>query len=209
MMKHSLAVGAAVKTKAVRAVVSAALALPALLALLVLFAQCASQAGLPHVVTIASGKRTRVLLTQIDSRQTLALQNESSGSQKQIYSDSAGDLAEKVVADDELQRLVDLLAQQGMFQKAGAGAAPGAKELLVVEQDGKRWIWSRLNAAQTTADELMAFSRARTYVMAVYNSAVAYHTRKLTGKDLEAERERVLQSSKAALQKAENQGPPK
>src|SRR5262245_25728571 len=142
---------------------------------LLLFAACAasSAAALPRAVTIATGQRVRVELADRTSQRTFALQNASSGTRSNAY--GGNDALLKVVDDHELQRLLDVLAAQGMFEHAGPAADPGSKAAIVVDTPQRRFVWSRPQPIPANYDALQQFEAGRGYVLAVYNSETAYH----------------------------------
>jgi hypothetical protein len=176
-------------------------------ALPVLLCQCASPGPtLQRVVTLESGQLVRISLVQVQGGQTLTLQNASYSKPADVYSDPAGDRTVKVIDDEEVQKLLDVLAGQGMFERAAPLPAGDARELIAVQQGDRRWIWSR-RAASTV--DVEAFGNARVCVMAVYNSTTAYHKAQLSGRDLDAEKDRIEKASAEARQKAEQKGPPK
>jgi hypothetical protein len=154
---------------------------------LLLFAACAaSSAAAPRV---EEGQRTRVLLTDTRSGRTIVLQNVTSGSRSEVYREGGGDEMVKVVEDQELQRLLDVLAEQGMFDHAGAAPAPGATSVLAVEQPGRAFVWSRPVATVDSLDRVRAFDLGRGCVMTVYNAATSYHASDLKSADAAPVRE--------------------
>lgn len=143
--------------------------------LLLCLAACTSQPQLPRALVVAPGQRTRIELVDFGTKVSLVLQNGSSGSLADVYSDSRGTVSTKVIADEELQQLLDVLAAQGMFAAAGAAAAPEARAAIVVEQPDRRFVWSRPRPRPDNLDAVRAFDEGRGYVMTVYNSATAFH----------------------------------
>src|SRR5262245_9383064 len=171
-------------------------------------AACAAAAApLPRALTIEPGRRTRVLLTEVKSGRTLVLQNASSGKPSEDYSDRDGDQFVKVAGDADLQQLLDVLAQQGMFEHPAA--VPGdARDLLVVDTGERRWVWPRRLFGLQEAE--MPFHEARAYFLTVYNQALALRSGDLQKADLQAERARVRSDSDAAQKHLQGlQGPPK
>jgi|KBSSwiStaDraftv2_1062776.scaffolds.fasta_scaffold472017_2 hypothetical protein len=174
---------------------------------LLLFAACAasSAASLPRAVTIAPGERIRVELADRTSQRTFALQNVSSGPRSNVY--GGADSLLKVVDDQELQRLLDVLAAQGMFDHAGPAADPGSKAAIVVETPQRRYVWSRPQPIPANYDALQQFEAGRGYVLALYNSETAYH-----GGTLEnfAPKTRAdIENKSAEARGHRDQGPPK
>lgn len=180
------------------------------LAALALLCQCASSGPkLTRAITLEPGQLLRVSLMQVQSGQTLALQNASYSRPADVYSDEKSDRNVKVIDDGEMQQLLDVLAGQGMFERAAPLPAGNARELIAVQQGDQRWIWSR--QVNNTAD-LEAFSTSRACIMGLYNATTAFHKANLSSKDLDAERRRIEQTSAEAKQKAqqaEPKGPPK
>lgn len=175
-------------------------------AALALCCQCASGPDLPRVVTVAEGERVRVSFTEVSDDRTLSLQNLSSGSRETVYKDPKSDLGTKVVADARLQLLLDMLAQAGMFQRTAPVAKSSARELLVVEQGGKRMVWSRGPVKEDGIEAVQAFDQARAYFLAMFNGAVAFHARDWNKSDLIDEKARMEASGKVARDRWEQQG---
>lgn len=132
---------------------------------------CASGPTLARVVTIRSGEPTQVALRQGD-KLTLTLRNESAGYAKDVYRDSK-DPGLKVVPDAELQTLLDVYAEDGLFVHAVAGAAAAGLDSLTIEQGGQQWQWVRRQRGAQQGDA--SFHTARDYFLAIYNGNVAYH----------------------------------
>ncbi|MGE3174730.1 MAG: hypothetical protein AB7O97_19015 [Planctomycetota bacterium] len=137
-------------------------------------AACAAS-SLPREVQIEPGRRTLVSLADLRSGHTLVLQNLSSGSRGDIYGDDGSSDLVKVVPDESLQQLLDVLAAQGMFAQATSTPAPGARAVLTVELPERRYVWSRPTPSAATLEQIQAFEAGRGYVLAVYNSETAYH----------------------------------
>jgi hypothetical protein len=172
---------------------------------LLLFSACAAASPVvSSAVRIEAGRRTRILLSDLRSGQTLVLQNLSSGSRSEVYGDSQGNASVKVVADDTLQQLIDVLAAQGMFAQSTAMPAPGARAVLAVEQPGRNYVWSRPDPAAATLEQVRAFDEGRGYVMAVYNSETSYHQR-----DVDALPKELRQKIEQAKSAGNDQGPPR
>jgi hypothetical protein len=175
-------------------------AVPLVLAAVVA-AGCAAGPSLPRGLAIEAGRRTRVEWTQVSTGQTFALQNASSGTQREVYSDHRTDELTKVVDDADLQALLDVLTEKGLFAQAAPEPAAAARDLLVVRQGDRRWIWSRLRG-MPGGDA--AFQEAKAYFLSVYNAAVAFHTPDARP-DLKAEDDRVRTSGSAARERLERQ----
>jgi hypothetical protein len=169
----------------------------ALAAIPLLVAACASS----RPVQVVQGQRTRVVLTDVAAQRSFALQNASSGAANEVYSDRSADDAVKVVTDANLQQLLDVLATQGMFERAAAAAAPDARDLLVVESGGRRWVWSRRLRGIDAAE--LPFHEARSYFLTFYNSVVAWHAGDVDRQGFAAEQARAQQGGEAARQRLE------
>lgn len=178
--------------------------LPSLSAVLLL--ACSSSPSLPRQLTVNQGQRTRVVLTQTSAGTRFTLQNESSGSREEVYKDPKADHTAKVVPDAQLQTLLDLLANEDFFQRAGGSAAPGARELITVEQGERHWVLSRGMPKGPDDPVFMSFYRCREYVLAAYNNATGFHEEKVTGADLEHERDALNQSNRSSREKLQGAG---
>lgn len=139
-----------------------------------LLAGCAGASTLPRTVAIEPGKRFRVWLQ--DDGRAFVLQNQSSGSRSEVYEDTRADSLTKVVRDEALQNLLDMLSAHGMFARTASAPAPGARAVIAVESPDRTWFWSRPTATPTTVDEIRVFEEGRAYVMSVYNSEPAYRS---------------------------------
>jgi hypothetical protein len=158
-------------------------------------------AGAPPGATVVAGQRTRVALTDVTSGRSFVLQNASSGSAHEVYSERSGDQAVKVVADPDLQQLLDVLADRGMFETAAEQPARDARDLLIVEAAGRRWVWSR-RLRGIDATELQ-FHEARSYFLTFYNQVMAYHAGDIDKQGLQDENARAQQGGEAAKSRLE------
>lgn len=166
-------------------------------------AACASP--LPRVIAIAPGDRIRVQVVDLGANgHTFTMQNASSADRAKVYRDTAGEVGLKLVADDRLQQLLDVLAAQGMFEKTSTSTISGSRAAIVVEQGDRRMIWSRPLATPANVEPIRVFEESRAYVLSVYNSAAAYRTTDLGNIDpkLRAKIEAEQQKSEAARIKA-------
>ncbi len=143
--------------------------------LLAAAAACASGPTLARVVTVKEGQPTRMRLFAGTSL-VLSLQNESSIAAGALYGEarSPKELGAKVVDDVDLQALLDVFAERGMFPQSLPDVPAEARDVLVVESGGQRWLWARRGLAGDPAAE-QAFGDARGYFLALYNSSIAYH----------------------------------
>jgi hypothetical protein len=177
-----------------------------------MFAQCAGGGPVPQrVLAVETGVRTSIALHQGSRGVLLELQNASAAARHDVYSDRKTVPSLKVITDEELQALLDVLSAQGLFTRAARTQPPNAPELLAVTHGDERYYWPRPTVDDPPA--LQAFDESRRYVMAVYNSSTAYHTGKLSPKDLETENQRVRAAGEAAKARAKSAGqqqePPK
>lgn len=174
-------------------------------AVLLLCCQCASGPDLPRVVTVVEGERVRISFTEVSDSRTLSLQNASSGTKETVYKDPKSDLGTKVVEDARLQLLLDMLAQAGMFQRTGPVPSSSARELLVVEQGGRKLVWSRGPVKEDGIEAVQAFDQARAYFLAMFNAATAFHSRNWDKFELVEEQARMEASGKVARERWEQQ----
>ena len=117
-------------------------------------------------------------LTDANGRM-LAMQNLSSGSRTEVYSDRGALAQPKVIRDADLQTLLDALAERGMFANASPAATPGSRSSIVVETPDRAWIWSRppVDPTKSPNEQPMVgrYDEARAYVLYVYNSEMSFH----------------------------------
>lgn len=138
-----------------------------------LAAACSSAPSLPRAITIAPGDKVAVHLVQKrKARSDLALTLYNAAALAAV--DGNPQVGDKVAADTDLQALLDIFTDKGMFQRTGANPPPGALDVLAVEAGGRRWCWARTEAGvhAATADYL----EARSYFLALYNSSEAFHS---------------------------------
>jgi hypothetical protein len=155
------------------------------LLLVLLLAQCSSSPSLPRVVTINKGERTTVVAQT--KGVPLKLVNASATSRDKVYSDPAADLSMKIVEDPEMQRLLDVLANEGFFDRAGASVAP-RNGSITVEQSGRRWV---LNPPPVADPQYKTFVQYHEYVRATFNQTMGFQTRKdISTDDLVREQEK-------------------
>ena len=161
-------------------------------------AGCAGAPNLPRVLAVQEGQRTTVRLMQFGSGQTFTLQNRSSGRKVEVYSNNQYDLATKVVADAQLQALLDVFAEHGLFAGATHSVPPEARSAIVIRQGERRYVFHDRNIA---ADAGQRFRQAQAYFLSVYNNATAYHSAEINRADLEAEKNRANSAGAATKQK--------
>lgn len=170
-----------------------------------LLAQCASS-SLPRAVTVTKGERTSV--TAQTRGTPLRLLNASSTSREKTYSDPTSDLSTKIVDDAALQGLLDILANEGFFDRAGSGVAPVTGSI-IVEQGAHRWVMNPPAVKDASDPELVVFGRCHEYVRATFNQTMGFQTRTdLTSRDLERlQAQRDLEAQQIRERNAK--GPPK
>ena len=169
-----------------------------------LVVSCQSAPSLPRSVTIESGQPTHVTLVQVQGGMKFELQNASSGDAAAVYSDAKANPLAKVVPDAQLQALLDVFTQKGMFAASTTSVPPDARDVLAVDQPGRRWTWVRRQAGVQAAEA--DFHEAKAYFLEVYNSATAWHRGSGARPDLLSEQSRVKADADAAKRKLENLG---
>lgn len=139
------------------------------------------------------------------SGRSFALQNLSSGSRPEVYSDTRGTTLAKVLPDADLQQLLDVLASKGMFLRASAAHAPDARSVIAVEQPERAYYWSRpaVDPSKGPDDQplVKAFDEGRAYVLAIYNSEIAYHAGSL--ESFSPENRKKIEAARRAAGSAE------
>lgn len=169
-------------------------ALVCALATALLLTACAG--GAPRVI---QGQRTVVRYVQFEPERMLTLQNRSSGSPEEIYSDPQVEPGTKVVDDARLQALLNLFAEHGMFARDERSVAAAARDALVVQQGDRRMTWSRLHKLGVDPAEQPFFACRQAFLEA-YDAATAMQ-KPLERPDLGAEQERIQQGSAEAQRK--------
>jgi hypothetical protein len=175
-----------------------------LLAAACVFVACSSAPRLKRELTIVPGERTTVRLLSTQGTLALSLHNTSAQTSPALYGAESGDVdpGSKVVDDVNLQTLLDVFAEKGMFATALREVPRDARDVLAVEHGEQRWVWAvsgdlkaRLARQQQGTDQAdRAFHEARAEFLSLYNSSEAFHG---TGKvpDFDAENARVRGSS--------------
>jgi hypothetical protein len=140
-------------------------------------AGCASPPDLPRAVVVESGQPTTLALHQRRSDLRITLRNDSSRPPVEVYSSAQSDPREKVVPDAELQALLDVYTACGLFEHSLADAPADARDVIVLDQPGRRWAWIRRGhgAPGHGAPGDAAFDVAQQYFLAIYNGNSAYH----------------------------------
>lgn len=168
-----------------------------------LLAACASEPALQRSVVVTAGEKTVVRYVDVKGTLSLSLQNDSAGAPGAVYSAASGtiDPGAKVVADAELQALLDIFTERGLFATARPEVPADALDALVVQQGDQRWVFARrLRGVQ---QQEAAFHEGREYFSALYNAVTAYHGAGDQRPDFRAEQVRAASDGKAARQRLE------
>lgn len=194
----------------------AALALvrfPQLLVAAGLLVACSSGPTLRRDLELVPGERTTVRLLSMQGGLALSLHNASAQPSTEVYGTQSGqvDPGSKVVDDVNLQTLLDVFSDKGMFAAAAAVVPRDARDALVVEQGGKRWCWAisgdrqqRLARQQRGDDHAeRTFHEARAEFLSLYNASVAFHGTGDRAPDFRGENERARAEAERARLKLE------
>jgi hypothetical protein len=140
---------------------------------------------------------------QVTGSQSLSLQNDSAQSAESVYTPSSGaiDPGRKIVADCNLQALLDVFSEKNLFEASLAEVPADAREVIMVEQGKRRWIWAlrKLNVPQAE----QGFREARAEFLTLYNSSIAYHGAGDQRPDFGAENKRAHTEAEKARLKLE------
>lgn len=177
---------------AVAAAALATLAVPSL-------GSCAGP-SLARAITVQSGSRTTVRLMQFVDGRVFTLQNASSGTARDVYSERSTDDLTKVVDDAQLQTLLDTFAEEGLYAGASSSAPSDARDALVIAQGDRRLV---LHARTPSKEGPLSYSRARAYFLAVYNQATAYHSSDIDPRTLKEEQDRARYDGQRAVRDLE------
>jgi hypothetical protein len=169
-----------------------------------LLSGCAGGPAAPRVLTVQTGERTLVLLQQEANGPLLSLQNESCSSRVDVYSDHKSDLGLKVLDDTDMQNLLDALAAEGFFSHATQAALPTGTEAMQVRHGERSYVWTHREGV--SAEELVAFARAKSYFVVAYNTSTSFHARRVGGDALKAELEAQQRRNEEARRRAGRQG---
>lgn len=160
---------------------------------------CASGPTASGAPEVLANQRTLVRYVQFGPGQILSLQNASSGTKEEVYSDPQRDRMVKVIGDGELQALISIFGDYGMFQSGAANASVDARECLVVETPSRRWVWTRRRGPGVEDPD---FHQARSIFLALYNASVAYHgDQSGPAPDLASQQQRIQQDAAAARER--------
>jgi hypothetical protein len=160
---------------------------------------CASGPAASGAPEVLANQRTLVRYVQFGSGQILSLQNASSGTKAEVYSDPQRDRMVKVIGDGELQALIQIFGDYGMFRAGAATASVDARECLVVETPARRWVWARRRGPGVEDPD---FHQARSIFLSLYNASVAYHgDQSGPAPDLASQQQRIQQDAAAARER--------
>lgn len=181
----------------------AAAALAALALTAAGFGGCAAEPPLRRSLAIVAGEKTSVRYVDVKGTLALSLQNASAAAATDVYRADSGtiDPGAKLVDDAELQALLDIFSERGLFAAAVGEVPADALDALIVQQGRQRWVFPRrLRGMQQTE---APFHEGRAYFLALYNDVTAYHGTGAGRPDFKAEQRRTADDGRAARQKLE------
>lgn len=188
--------------RTVRSLASAA-ATTALILLATGLAGCAGEPPLRRHLALAPGQKSVVRYIDVKGTLALSLQNASAAAATDVYRTDSGaiDPGAKVVADDDLQALLDIFSERGLFAAAANEVPADALDALIVQQGGQRWVFPRRLRGVQQAES--AFHEGRAYFLALYNDVTAYHGTGDDRPDFKSEQRRAADDGRAARAKLE------
>ena len=128
--------------------------------------------SLPRSLTVRPGvTSTFSLIYKSGARFTL--RNDSGGAPDVVYSGKLDPMS-KVVADAELQALLDVFTAEKLFDLSLPSLPGNSRDVLRLEQGGKTWFWARRGSF--TDPREAAFNKASQYFLSLYNGSTAYQT---------------------------------
>ena len=151
--------------------------------------QCATAPEVVRVVTLQPGDAVRIVYRDPAQGLFLTLQNEAIETAEALYSRGTANPFIKVARNEDLQGLLDALATYGFFQAARRTAPDSNRPALVVEINKQMLTWERQRAAQATAQDLQDFISSFGYFSFVYNNTEAFHAGRITGQDMERQKQ--------------------
>jgi hypothetical protein len=194
----------------------ASLRFPQLLVAACLAVACSSAPQLKRELAIVPGEPTTVRLLSTQGTLSLSLRNASAQQSKALYGADSGEIdpGSKVVDDVNLQTLLDVFAEKGMFANALQDVPRGARDVLAVDHGERRWVWAisgdrQARLAQQQQDggaAERAFQEARAEFLSLYNSAEAFHGTGGKPIDFEAENRRVRSETPRVRSNGQPQG---
>ncbi|MFO1050864.1 MAG: hypothetical protein U1F36_01450 [Planctomycetota bacterium] len=134
--------------------------------------QCAS--GPSSSVRIGTESKVAVYYEQPRQGLRQAILGDKLVDPREFYSDSRSDKYAKVATNQQLQVLIDGLAECGFFHVAGTQPDSGAASTISVEIDGVVHCWSL--SGMTPQQQLGDYTQALAWFQNVYNSIDAFHT---------------------------------
>lgn len=172
------------------------------LGLLACLVQC--QSGPERILSVRAGQPTSVTLG-FDGG-TLEMVN-STG----VRSADADQLRRqrpglKIIADTEMQKLLDVLGQQEFFAHTTPRLDRRAKSYVLVAADGQRWIGSGIGTGPDTARNVEQIQRFSSWVEAVrvfYNRTENFTTAQLREEELKRSSEQINRASEEVRSKRE------
>lgn len=174
-----------------------------------LLSQC--QSGPKRVLEVHQGEPVRISL---GNRQGLMMEMLNSSS---VRSEQADELRQKrpglkIVADSEIQNMLDVLGHQGFFDNARPQADRLARSWIVVERGNRRWVGSGVGHGRTKEEMVAQAQRYASWVEAVrifYNRTENFTSAQLREAELKRSSEQVNQSSREIRSKkqGENRNP--
>lgn len=169
-----------------------------LLVAAILFVGCQSTPSLARTLIVAPGELTTVRLIQVKGHLAFSLQNGSGQAPDQVYTANSNqiDPGSKVIADAELQALLDVFSELGLFAASLDEVPHDALDALIVEQGGQRWVWVRRQLGVQAAEQ--SFHDARAAFLTLFNSSVAYHGTGTERPNFKAEDSRARQDAARA-----------
>lgn len=173
---------------------------PPLLRYLLLLLAAGPVAGCASGLRVTDGKPTRLVLAQRDNQLTLTLVNLSAAEQVRsaptrdgaVYEAVTSDAGRKFMKDDELQGVLDVFEQAGLLGSSSPAPAPDAIDVVLLENDGRTYCWSRRLRGMQASER--PFHEARALFQAAYNSVTAWHGRGDQPFDFQAERRRAQEA---------------
>lgn len=164
---------------------------------------CSSGPRLKRDLEVHPGELTRVRLIQVKGKLAFSLQNDSAGVPEKVFTANSSqiDPGQKVVSDGNLQTLLDVFSEKGLFGGSLAEVPADARDVIVVEQGKRRWLWARCQLGVQAAEQ--TFHEARAEFLALYNSSVAYHGSEDQRPDFRGENARLQNDAASARSRLE------
>ncbi len=152
--------------------------------------QCASGPAIKRAMTLGAGERAEIVFTEGSMR--LSMINASSISPETAYSKASGDIMTKVIADEQMQRLLDGLSALDFFSRAEPARSREAKAAIEVVHRGRRHVMARRPLKISSVKDVGEFHQCAALVRYFYDNARAYHTGvNIRGNDFKALNEKL------------------